>query len=72
MMNEKGVVIKKEYRNSEWVKRLNEVVMGINNEVTRLIKMKPIDAIKLKKVHQGFSLTDRQKLTIQYLKLALL
>ena len=64
MMNEKGVVIKKEYRNSEWVKRLNDVVMHINNEVTRLIKMKPIDAIKLKKVHQGFSLAVRKNNTI--------
>ena len=53
-MNEKGVVIKNEYKNSEWVRRLNDVVMHINNEVTRLIKLKPIDAIKLKKCIKVF------------------
>lgn len=41
--------------NREWQKRLQNVVKAINNEKTSLIKMKPIDAIKLKTVSQGFS-----------------
>ena len=41
--------------NSEWVSRLQNVVSALNNEKTRLIGMKPIDAIKQTLVEQGFS-----------------
>jgi transposase InsO family protein len=36
--------------NREWVKRLDAVVQSMNNEVTRMIGLKPIDAIKMKEV----------------------
>ena len=39
----------------EWVSRLQNVVSALNNESTRLIGMKPIDAIKQTLVKQGFS-----------------
>ena len=38
--------------NREWVERLPDVVEAINNEETRMIGMKPIDAIKLESVPQ--------------------
>ena len=41
--------------NREWVSRLQNVVSASNNEKTRLIEMKPIDAIKETLVKQGFS-----------------
>ena len=41
--------------NREWVSRLQNVVCALNNEKTRLIGMKPIDAIKQTLVEQGFS-----------------
>ena len=41
--------------NREWVSRLQNVVSSLNNEKTRLIGMKPIDAIKQTLVKQGFS-----------------
>ena len=41
--------------NSEWVSRLQNVVSALNNEKTRLIGMKPVDAIKQTLVKQGFS-----------------
>ena len=41
--------------NREWVSRLQNVVNALNNEKTRLIGMKPIDAIKKTLVEQGFS-----------------
>ena len=41
--------------NREWVSRLQNVVSVLNNEKTRLIGMKPIDAIKQTLVKQGFS-----------------
>ena len=41
--------------NREWVSRLQNVVSALNNERTRLIGMKPIDAIKQTLVKQGFS-----------------
>ena len=41
--------------NREWVSRLQNVVSALNNEKTRLIGMKPIDAIKESLVKQGFS-----------------
>ena len=33
--------------NREWVSRLQNVVSALNNEKTRLIEMKPIDAIRI-------------------------
>ena len=41
--------------NREWVSRLQNVVSTLNNEKTRLIGMKPVDAIKQTLVKQGFS-----------------
>ena len=41
--------------NTEWVSRLQNVVSALNNEKTRLIDMKPVDAIKETLVRQGFS-----------------
>ena len=41
--------------NREWVSRLQNVVSVLNNEKTRLIGMKPVDAIKQTLVEQGFS-----------------
>ena len=40
--------------NREWVSRLQNGVSALNNEKTRLIEMKPIDAIKETLVRQGF------------------
>ena len=39
----------------EWVSRQQNVVSTLNNEKTRLIRMKPVDAIKETLVEQGFS-----------------
>ena len=41
--------------NREWISRLQNVVSSLNNEKTRLIGMKPVDAVKLTLVEQGFS-----------------
>ena len=41
--------------NREWVSRLQNVVSALNNENTRLIGMKPVDAIKQTLVKQGLS-----------------
>ena len=41
--------------NREWVSRLQNVVGALNNEKTRLIGMKSVDAIKQTLVKQGFS-----------------
>ena len=41
--------------NREWISRLQNVVSALNNEKTRLIRMKPVDAIKQTLVEQGFS-----------------
>ena len=41
--------------NREWVSRLQNVVSALNNEKTRFIGMKPVDAIKETLVKQGFS-----------------
>ena len=40
--------------NREWVSRLQNVVSSLNNEKTRLIGMKPVDAIKQTLVEQGY------------------
>ena len=47
--------------NREWVSRLENVVSVLNDEKTRLIGMKPVDAIKQTLVEQGFS-----QLAIEY------
>ena len=41
--------------NREWVSRLQNVVSSLTNEKTRLIGMKPVDAIKQTLIKQGFS-----------------
>ena len=41
--------------NREWVSRLQNVVSALNNEKTRLIGMRLVDAIKQTLVEQGFS-----------------
>ena len=41
--------------NREWVSRLQNVVSSLNSEKTKLIGMKPVDAIKQTLVEQGFS-----------------
>ena len=41
--------------NREWVSRLQNVVSSLDIEKTRLIGMKPVDAIKQTLVEQGFS-----------------
>ena len=41
--------------NREWVSRLQNVVSALNNEKTRLIGMKPVDAIKETLVKHRFS-----------------
>ena len=46
--------------NREWVSRLQNVVSALNNENTRLIGMKPVDAIKQTLVKQGFSQPVRE------------
>ena len=40
----------KDVRSTEWVARLQAVIKALNNEETRLIGMKPADAIKQKEV----------------------
>ena len=44
----------------EWVSRLQNVVSALNNEKTRLIGMKPVDAIKQAMVEQGFSQPNKE------------
>ena len=46
--------------NREWVSRLQNVVRALNNEKTRLIGMKPVDAIKQTLVEQGFSQPSKE------------
>ena len=46
--------------NREWVSILQIVVSALNNEKTRLIGMKPVDAIKQTLVKQGFSQPIRE------------
>ena len=46
--------------NREWVSRPQNVVSVLNNEKTRLIGMKPVDAIKETLVEQGFSLPTKE------------
>ena len=46
--------------NREWASRLQNVVSSLNNEKTRLIRMKPVDAIKQTLVEEGFSQPVRE------------
>ena len=46
--------------NREWVFRLQNVVSSLNNEKSRLIGMKPVDAIKQTLVEQGFLSTHQR------------
>ena len=46
--------------NRKWVSRLQNVVSSLNNEKTRLIGMKPVDAIKQTLVEKGFSQPVRE------------
>ena len=48
---------KSDERSREWVKRLPEVVSALNNEETRLIGAKPVDAIKKKSLESKLSST---------------
>ena len=41
--------------NREWASRLQNVDSALNNEKTRLIGMKPVDAMKQTLIEQGFS-----------------
>ena len=50
--------------NREWVSRLQNVVSALNNEQTRLIGMKPIDAIKETLVKQGLEIRKRNYLML--------
>ena len=52
---------KKDVRSTEWVKRLPDVIKALNNEATRLIGMKPSDAIKLQKVKAQSSAPTKDK-----------
>ena len=46
--------------NREWVSRLQNGVSALNNAKTRLIEMKPVDAIKQTLVEQGFSQPSKE------------
>ena len=46
--------------NQEWASLLQSVVNVLNNEKTRLIGMKPVDAIKQTLVEQGFSQPSKE------------
>ena len=49
--------------NKEWVSRLQNVVSALNYEETRLIEMKPIDAIKQTLAKQGYGGETRKRST---------
>ena len=54
-----------EHRSTEWVKRLAEVVLALNSEVTRLTGEKPIDAIKDKSVDAKSSTTYSRPVSLE-------
>ena len=54
-------MLKQSERSTEWVKRLPAVISALNNEVTRLTKLKPVLAIKMKSVPQTPSLPRHHK-----------
>jgi hypothetical protein len=51
----------KNIRSTEWVSRLPDVIKALNNEETRLIGMKPSDAIKKKEVKAQASAPQKLK-----------
>ena len=53
------------HRSTEWVKRLAEVVLALNSEVTRLTGEKPIDAIKDKSVDAKSSTTYSRPVSLE-------
>ena len=55
----------KSARSTEWVSRLPDVIKALNNEETRLIGMKPSDAIKKKEVKAQASAPQRWKNEVQ-------
>ena len=55
----------KNLKSTEWVSRLPDVVKALNNEETRLIGMKPVDAIKKKEVKAMGSAPQKLKNEIQ-------
>ena len=55
----------KNVRSTEWVSRLPDVIKALNNEETRLIGMKPVDAIKKKEVKAMGSAPQKLKNEIQ-------
>ena len=55
----------KNVRSTEWVSRLPNVIKALNNEETRLIGMKPSEAIKKKKVEAESSAPQKLKNEIQ-------
>ena len=55
----------KNVRSTQWVSRLPDVVKALNNEETRLIGMKPVDAIKKKEVKAMSSAPQKLKDEIQ-------
>ena len=55
----------KNVRSTEWVSRLPDIVKALNNEETRLIGMKPVDAIKKKEVKALGSAPQKLKNEIQ-------
>ena len=55
----------KNVRSTEWVARLPDVVKALNNEETRLIGMKSVDAIKKKKVEAKSSAPQKIKNEIE-------
>ena len=55
----------KNVRSTEWVSRLPDVVKALNNEETRLIGMKPVNAIKKKEVKALGSASQKLKNEIQ-------
>ena len=55
----------KNVRSTEWVSRLPNVVKALNNKETRLIGMKPVDAIKKKEVKALGSAPQKLKNEIQ-------
>ena len=55
----------KNVRSTEWVSRLPNVVKALDNEETRLIGMKPVDAIKKKEVKAMGSAPQKLKNEIQ-------
>ena len=56
---------RKNVRSTEWVGRLPDVIRALNSEETRLIGMKPVDAIKKKKIETMSSAPQKLKNEIE-------